>query len=147
MRAPRLRPATRLFLASFVCACGCLVIGVLVRAPRLEWLALGLMWVDVAGWAAVSTMARRKPPVPPRNVHMITRAGEQVPLDCVYRGRRNGIARWEITRTVPPGAQLCVDELPARTIVQARALRTGEIGQARLRFHNPDNRAMGGPGE
>jgi hypothetical protein len=91
----------------------------------LLWLAAGmvaLLAIDVL-LVVVQTVRRRSTqPVPPTDVRITTRWGAEIPVQCVYVGRFDGIHRWEVIR--PQGvntpfdvAAVKVERLPGKTAI------------------------------
>lgn len=64
---------------------------------------------------------RRPPPEPPQNVQVELHDGRRIPVECSYRGWRNGSHEW--VATAPLGvpffeiAAITMDMLPAKTSV------------------------------
>lgn len=59
-------------------------------------------------------------PEPPSNVQLKHSDGRAVPLDCVYKGERDGTHYWTVTMAVPFEEDMIItmDVLPAKTCVQ-----------------------------
>lgn len=63
---------------------------------------------------------QRSEPKPPVNVRLILDGSTELPVDCVYRGRKRGIHRWEAIVALEYRHRvtgMMVDQLPEKTSV------------------------------
>jgi hypothetical protein len=69
---------------------------------------------------------KRSTPRPPENVRAVMADGAEVPVECVYVGRRQGFHIWQGVWPLPEmPRQLAIDALPAKTQVEVRAAGGG----------------------
>jgi len=92
----------------------------------LVWILLGLVTLFIAnvilGLVQNAHHRRLMTPSPPVNVRLVTRHGVEIPVQCVYVGRFDGVHRWEVIR--PDGiaepsevAAVNIEALPAKTAI------------------------------
>ncbi len=92
----------------------------------LLWLLVGLVALFIAnvilGLVQTAYHHRLMNPSPPVNVRLVTRHGVEIPVQCVYVGRFDGVHRWEVIR--PDGiaepsevAAVNIEALPAKTAI------------------------------
>ncbi len=65
---------------------------------------------------------RLRRPVPPENVQVVLRNGQEIPVECVYAGIQDGVHMWEAVYPMPDAVvRLSIDMLPARTGIRVAA--------------------------
>jgi hypothetical protein len=69
-------------------------------------------------------LQRQSQPRPPENVRIVYADGREIPVECVYQGRKDGIHQWVAVAPVmaEQGMVIRCDVLPARTSILLRAI-------------------------
>ena len=92
----------------------------------LAWVLAGLVALLLinVGLGLLRAFQHRHPhePKPPVDVRLVTRTGLEIPVQCVYAGRFDGIHRWEVIRPVGVAdpsevATVRIGVLPSKTAI------------------------------